>query len=429
MFGRDARPVIADVDLRLRFAFRGYRRPQRDVDAFAGSPVFERVFHQVLEHADQLIVVAGDRQLGRCLDVDGDATVARQGFQAVRDLADDRHQVDQRIGPAVRIQLDPRQRQQVVDQPRHAPRLLLHDGEEALPRLGVVARRALQGLDEAGKRRQRRAQLVAGIGDEVGAHLFGAAQRGEVMKHHQHQIGLVRIRLAPDRHHDRLEPAVARHALGIFDTLLFAAGIGAADRLVQLGHPQRQRDQLAAPQRRRQGTRALIKREYAPVAVERDRRIRQPGDDGLERVAGAFGDGSRPRQAAGLLAGAHGEESGRRDQGETRDRVADGKGVEQRQSGEYDRRGYGDEPHAAPSALSRRYEIVVQAHRIRPRAAARPTFGSSRVRLFPRQPGHGADRRCNRVAEAPGGTTDQSFTRSEDHQREDERNDVIKATK
>ena len=56
--------------------------------------------------------------------------------------------------------------------PNHARRLLLHDGEETIARRRVAARRALQRFDEARQRRQRGAQLVARIGDEIGTHLF-----------------------------------------------------------------------------------------------------------------------------------------------------------------------------------------------------------------------------------------------------------------
>ena len=65
-----------------------------------------------------------------------------------------------------------RERQQIVDQPRHALGLLAHEPEEALARLRVVAAPA-----PAASRRsprsdgERRPQLVAGVGDEVGAHL------------------------------------------------------------------------------------------------------------------------------------------------------------------------------------------------------------------------------------------------------------------
>src|SRR5208282_843110 len=247
MFWCNAWSVVADVDLRFRIALRRRAGRKLDIDALAGGAIFERVLDQVLEHADHFIAVAEDRQRVRRLDVDADTAIARQRFEAIDDLADDRHQIDRRIGAAVRVEFDARQREQIVDEPRHAARLLLHDGEEALARLGIIARRALQSFDEAGKGGKGRAQLMAGIGDEVGAHLLDAPQRREIVKGHQHQIGLAQARLALDRHHDRLEPALDRPAFGIFDALLFAARRGAADRFDQLGHPQSKRDRLALP--------------------------------------------------------------------------------------------------------------------------------------------------------------------------------------
>ena len=122
-------------------------------------------------------------------DLDRDAAVARQRLQAVGDLAHDRHEIDRRVGPLMRAQLDARQRQQIVDQPRHAPGLRLHDAEEAFARRRIVARRALQGLDEAGERGERRAQLVAGIGDEVGAHLLDPPDRREIVHGDDHDAG------------------------------------------------------------------------------------------------------------------------------------------------------------------------------------------------------------------------------------------------
>ena len=88
------------------------------------------------------------------------------------------------------VELDARERQQIVDQPRHARRLRLHDGEKALARRRIVARRSLQRLDEAGERGERRAQLVARIGDEIGAHLLDPPQRREIAERHQHEVRL-----------------------------------------------------------------------------------------------------------------------------------------------------------------------------------------------------------------------------------------------
>ena len=84
----------------------------------------------------------------------------------------------------------------------------------------IVARRALQGLDEARQRGQRRAQFVAGIGDEVGAHLLDPPQRRQVVERDQHQAaGRWRRGDPAIRHHDRLVPALDRHALDELDPL------------------------------------------------------------------------------------------------------------------------------------------------------------------------------------------------------------------
>ena len=183
--------------------------------------------------------------------------------------------------------------------------------------MAVVARRALQGLDEAGQGGERRAQFVAGIGDEVGAHLLDAPQRREIVKSHQHQIGPVQAGLALDRHHDGLEPAVERAALGIGDALLLAARRGAADCFDQFGHAQGQRHRLALPQRRRQRAGVLVERQHPAVAVERDHRIGQAGDHGAERIVGARRNGDRLRQATVVVAGAQRQQCRRRDNGET----------------------------------------------------------------------------------------------------------------
>ena len=52
----------------------------------------------------------------------------------------------------------------------------------------------MQRVDEARERRERRAQFVARIGDEVGAHLLDAVQRRQVVEHQQHHAGRRRTR-------------------------------------------------------------------------------------------------------------------------------------------------------------------------------------------------------------------------------------------
>ena len=62
MLRRDARPVIAHADQRFRLAVGRCAEPELDIDAPAGGAVFERVLDQVLEDADQLIVIAEYRR-------------------------------------------------------------------------------------------------------------------------------------------------------------------------------------------------------------------------------------------------------------------------------------------------------------------------------------------------------------------------------
>ena len=107
--------------------------------------------------------------------------------------------------------LDARQRQEIVDQPRHAPALLAHDGKESVARLRVVARRALQGLDEAEQRGERRAQFVAGVGDEVDAHPLDAARLGQIAQGQQRRDDLAAV--GGERRDGDLEQPLDRHAL------------------------------------------------------------------------------------------------------------------------------------------------------------------------------------------------------------------------
>ena len=73
-----------------------------------------------------------------------------------------------------------REREQIVDQAGHARRLSRHDGEEAVAGHGIIAGGALEGFDEAAQRGERGAQFVAGVGDEVGAHLGELVLLGKV---------------------------------------------------------------------------------------------------------------------------------------------------------------------------------------------------------------------------------------------------------
>lgn len=213
VLGSDARALVAHRDLDLRRPVLLRRQGvEGDRDPAAVTTIFHGVLDQVLDHPQDLVPVAQHAvRPGRGVERDGDAALAGDRPQRIGDLAGERHDVDPLRRRHVDAQLDARERQEVVDQPRHAQGLHPHDAEEALPRLGVVPGRALQGLDEAEQRSEGRAQLVAGIGDEIDPHRLEALGRGEVAQE-QHDVrpgppGLAALHRA-DLH---LEGALGRH--------------------------------------------------------------------------------------------------------------------------------------------------------------------------------------------------------------------------
>ena len=81
---------------------------------------------------------------------------------------------------------NPRKGEEIGDQPAHPVGLAGHDVEETGPRGGVVPGRAAHGFDETGDGGERRAQLVAGIGEKVRPGASGALDGGEILHQHQH---------------------------------------------------------------------------------------------------------------------------------------------------------------------------------------------------------------------------------------------------
>src|SRR6516225_837074 len=149
VFRRNSRPVILYGNAGLAQARRRVAAFEQDVDTLAGRGIFQRILHEILQRPEQLVAVAQNHEpIDRELDVHVDPPVSGQHLQTVNDLANDRHDIDLLDWTQVYIELNARERQEVVDQPRHPGRLYLHDREEAIPRFRIVARGAAQGLDE-----------------------------------------------------------------------------------------------------------------------------------------------------------------------------------------------------------------------------------------------------------------------------------------
>ena len=186
VLGRDAVPVIAHFrtgpDPLLRRTSISTRRHRRIPPPAWVHAIFDGVLDEVFGDPHEFVPIAGNEdpvldardQLHAVFAASGPSVSATWRTTADRSTG--------RARPDVPLLLDPRQRQQVVDQPRHAPGLLGHDVEEPGSRRSIVPRRALQRFDEAEQRRKRRAQFMAGIGDEIGAHALDAARLSQIVQ-------------------------------------------------------------------------------------------------------------------------------------------------------------------------------------------------------------------------------------------------------
>uniref|UniRef100_A0A0N4ZCW0 LigA n=1 Tax=Parastrongyloides trichosuri TaxID=131310 RepID=A0A0N4ZCW0_PARTI len=241
MLARHPRPVIAYGDHGVALPRLAVRRGQRqavalghparhglvqravdldaDLNGTARAGVFQRIVDQVLHHLGDLVPVAGHGGAAvRQFRLDRHLALARDDADRIDHVSRRPRQIDPAQRRDVLVQLDPAQRQQVGDQTPHPVGLHRHDVEEFVARLGVVLGVALQRLDEAGQRGQRRAQFMAGVGQEVDAHLLHAPHVRLVAQRQQGQGAAAPVvRLARGKRADQGAPvAFLRAAADIF---------------------------------------------------------------------------------------------------------------------------------------------------------------------------------------------------------------------
>ena len=159
-------------------------------------------------------------------------------------------QIDLLVRAQMRVELDARQRQQVVDQPRHAGRLRLHDGEEAL------ARRASSRAGPC-KVSMKPESAASGVRSSwlalaTKSARISSTRRSGVRSWNAISTSRRRVRRRAGDRASRSPRTSARPARA---RRTRRAGrrcrARAADRVEDLGNAQRQRHRLAAPQRRR----------------------------------------------------------------------------------------------------------------------------------------------------------------------------------
>ena len=168
------------------------------------------------------------------------------------------------------VELDARQRQKIVDQPAHAPGFHAHDVEEAFARVGIVLGVAAQRVDEAADRGQGRAQFVAGIGDEIGAHLLGAAHGGQIVQLNQHQARIGRRHCGPHARDKGFVMALDRHQKTESDGFRLAARQHAVDRFQHRRRAQHGRDVFSLRAGAQQHFGGAVGEQHMAGGVEHD---------------------------------------------------------------------------------------------------------------------------------------------------------------
>ncbi len=82
----------------------------------------------------------------------------------------------------------------IAHQTVHPPRLAFHDAQKTFTRGRVVLGRTAQGFDEPDQRGQRRAQLMADVGDKITSELADLFLFGDILKRAERAVQ----RLRPD---------------------------------------------------------------------------------------------------------------------------------------------------------------------------------------------------------------------------------------
>ena len=157
LLATDAGTVVGDRD-----RDRGLRGPPARVIVPPVGGVGHRVAHEVQQRLHELVGLAGDPQVRPRFDAyrppPEPAAARRRLLEQGRDV--------ERLVDARRRRLEAREREQVVHETAHA-RHLVGDEREFLVALGRVHVQVTHHLDVPGDHRERRAQLVRGVGGEA----------------------------------------------------------------------------------------------------------------------------------------------------------------------------------------------------------------------------------------------------------------------
>src|SRR5690606_29422062 len=139
--------------------------------ALSVPSILAGIGHEILKDLHQLVTETGHlKGLIRHIQFDADARLLCDLGERGADAGKQRAQVYKLVRLPVWLHLDPRQRQKVIDQPRHPPCLRMHDLQKLVMCFRIILGRTAQCFDKARDRGKWRAQLMAGICNEVCPH-------------------------------------------------------------------------------------------------------------------------------------------------------------------------------------------------------------------------------------------------------------------
>ena len=143
------------------------------------------IVDEVGEGAAQFFLVAGEPEVGVRNQADVVVACAAHQFAHLLQRGEHGRYIHRALVARGRGGFEFREGEQVFDQARHAPRLVVH-GLEMLLQVGAGRFvHVLEGFEEAGEHGERRAQFVRDVGHEVAAHGFKVREVRGVVRDHQ----------------------------------------------------------------------------------------------------------------------------------------------------------------------------------------------------------------------------------------------------
>ena len=172
------------------------------------------------------------------------------------------------------LRLEPRQRQQILDDLRHAPRLVAQLAQDRLVLLHLLG---LDQIEITVHDRQRRAQLVRDVRDEIATHLLEAHQLADIARDQQRTVAGIADQA-------QIEPQGLVAGRGQVVQRIDAAAAQPVDdarRAQEIRHVSADVLRILEP---KQVARGRVEPLDAMVVVERDDRVRQRGRGIAERA-------------------------------------------------------------------------------------------------------------------------------------------------